>query len=142
MTISIPLSFIFFPITIPILLVRIVVASICTIVFFPVPTTGSVRGWKTNYKILSKQQHGQDTVREVLITPGWIPRIGGLSSQLVTIWKLLGRFPDKWCYSNGHMVPDHVRHSIQRAEELADCHAREEKNIRERLERIKLRLSL
>ncbi len=141
MSIKIPLFWALFPITIPILLVRIALATACAIVCWPVNVVSFVEeipsrlrgfGWKTSYKVLSKEAV-KGTRREVLITPGWILRLGGLHSRIVTIWQF-----QKWCYSNGHEVHYSFVRIIRHAEELAEEQADEEKMIRERLEKIKL----
>ena len=142
MTINIPVFWALFPITFPILLVRVLLATICAIIVSPITfvtwlneTDASLGfGWKASYKVLNRVQkehknYSGITVREVLIYAGWILRIVGIRSQEVKIYTLGVGISSTWCYSNGELIPTHVRNSIEKKESLSGDLEQKERGI-------------
>lgn len=153
-TLSIPVSWVLFPITIPIAVVRIVLAVVCAAVCFPVAVVTAISadnpyaawGWKTNYKTLSeelkKSNKEEGTSREVLIIPGWLLRLGGLPVRQVTLWELVCDYchsrphAKNWRYSDGKLVPSHIRRGVIDSQALATEHTQLEEQRQQKADKI------
>ncbi len=105
-TVSIPVSVIFFPITLPIALLRLVVAGVTAAVISPVSLITylnsevnqfeSAFGYARKYKILKTETRRTtpgDTsfrIREVLVRPGFISALAGAKSRTHTLLNRTG----------------------------------------------------
>ncbi len=104
MKITIPLSVVFFPITLPIALIRIAIAGVVAVIISPISlyTFGtatsefeSTFGYARKYTILKtkemkKKKRDNGTLRyrvdEVRVRPGVIPYIAGAKPKIVKLW--------------------------------------------------------
>lgn len=99
MTISIPVSYILFPVTLPIALVRLVAASVVAVVIglgtLITCDNGhdAVFGYARKYTVLEeKYVHGTSghcgfcRIQKVRVRPGFVPRIAGAKPKIVALW--------------------------------------------------------
>lgn len=101
-TVSIPVSYIFFPITLPIALLRLVVAGVAAAVISPVSLITylrarlnqfeSVFGYARKYQVLKTEKNKRREsnqylyrIQEVLVRPGFIAALAGAKSHTHTI---------------------------------------------------------
>ncbi len=131
--ISIPLSLIFFPITLPIALVRLVIAGVVAVIISPTSlytllrrsdnTFGYTRKYTVSETRTLKKAIAQDgkgfipyQVQEVHLHPGLIRRIAGAKPKTEKLWSYLSyELPRPAFLEDGSHVPPQLTQMIEEA---------------------------
>ncbi len=128
--ITIPLSVIFFPITLPIALMRIVVAGVVAVIISPVTfihgATGRFKkyewfGYARKYTILETTQYDQSYiyyVQSVRVRPGIIPSIAGAKPKIEMLWNR--RYATYSFMSDGTQATPRFHQGVKTVERVAE----------------------
>lgn len=147
--ITIPVSYIFFPITFPIRLVRLALAGVLAVVLSPMTFMEAIYtarrtikpdapfGYRRKYEILDTEyksfsrgslnsHRNYFKIHEVLITPGFLVRLGGAKPNLLTLWMGDGAF-----LTDGSDIPSRIYNGVKkviRTQEEKKNNAEKKKN--------------